>query len=140
MARVDTFCIQGRGNRLCAWQVREQLQVFGHEPRLDTHTALVRAIIYHSSGSHFSWPRACTACPSCLRVLCICLRLPCLRVCVCHPACVASLRYRAPATACSACAGPLCSNALHSFARAFAVPARVLLRVCFLCTWSFPHL
>ena len=57
---------------------------------------------------------------------------------LCQPACVG--RYHAPATACSACAGPLCSNALHLFARAFAVPARVLSRVCFLCTWSFPQL
>jgi len=55
MAQVDTFCSQGRGNRLCAWQVREQLQVFGHEPRLDAHTALVRTISSHSSGSHFAW-------------------------------------------------------------------------------------
>ena len=63
MARVDTFCIQGRGNRLCAWQVREQLQVFGHKPRLDPHTALVRVIIHHSSGSYFAWP-GCLHCMS----------------------------------------------------------------------------
>jgi len=56
MARADTFCSQGSGNLLCAWQVREQLQVFGHELHLDAHTALVRAIIHHSSGSHFAWP------------------------------------------------------------------------------------
>jgi len=47
MAQVNTFCSQGRGNWLCAWQVREQIQVLGHEPRLDAHTALVRAIIHH---------------------------------------------------------------------------------------------
>jgi len=133
MARADTFCSQGRGNRLCAWQVQEQHQVIGHEPRPDARTALVRAI-----RSHFAWPGACTACPCCLHVLCTCLRVPCLRLCVCHPACVG--RYRAPATTCSACMGPLCSTALHLFARAFAVPARVLPRACFFCTWSFPQL
>ena len=79
-----------------------------------------------------------TFCLNVSRVLCTCMRVPCLRLCVCQPACVS--RYRMPATACSACAGPLCSNALHLFARAFAVPARVLSRVCFLCTWSFPQL
>ena len=64
-------------------------------------------------------PGTCTACPSCLRVLCTCMRVPCLRLCVCQPACVD--RYRVPARACSACAGPLYSNVLHLFAHAFAV-------------------
>ena len=65
-----------------------------------------------------------TFCLNVSRVLCTCMRVPCLRLCVCQPACVS--RYRMPATACSACAGPLCSNALHLFARDFAVPVRVL--------------
>ena len=70
-------------------------------------------------------PGACTAsCPSCLCVLCTCLRVPCLRLCAYQPACEG--RYRVPARACGACAGPLCANALHLFARAFSVPARVL--------------
>jgi len=69
-------------------------------------------------------PGACTACPSCLRVLCTCLRVPCLRLCVGQPACVG--RYRVPARACGACAGPLCANTLHLFARAFPGPASVL--------------
>jgi len=63
MARADMFCSQGCENRLCAWQVREQLQVYGHEPRLDPHTELVRVIIHHSSGSHFAWP-GCLHCMS----------------------------------------------------------------------------
>jgi len=69
-------------------------------------------------------PGACTACPCSLRVLCNCLRVPCLHLCVCQPACVC--RYRVPATACDACAGPFCANTLYWFARAFPVPACVL--------------
>ena len=69
-------------------------------------------------------PGACAAWPSCLRVLCTCLRVPCLRLCFCQPACVD--RYCVPARTCGACAGPLCANALHLFARAFSVPACVL--------------
>ena len=69
-------------------------------------------------------PGACTACPSCLRVLCTCLRVPCLRLCFCQPACVD--RYCVPARTCGACAGPLCANTLHLFARVFPVPACVL--------------
>jgi len=56
MARADTFCSQGRGLRLCAWQVQEKHQVIGHEPRPDANTALVRSIIHHSRRSHFAWP------------------------------------------------------------------------------------
>jgi len=37
--------------------------IFGHEPRLDPHTALVRVIIHHSNGSHFAWP-GCLHCMS----------------------------------------------------------------------------
>ena len=35
MARADTFCSQGRGNWLCAWQIREQLQVKSLATSLD---------------------------------------------------------------------------------------------------------
>ena len=59
-----------------------------------------------------------------------CLRVPRLHLCVRQPACVG--RYHAPVTECNACAGSLCLNALHLFARVFAVPARVLSRVCFI--------
>jgi len=69
-------------------------------------------------------PGGCTACPSCLRVLCTCLRVPCLRSCVFQPACVD--RYHVPARACGVCAGPLSANTLRLFAWAFPVPARVL--------------
>jgi len=65
-----------------------------------------------------------TACPSCLRLPCTCLHVPCLRLCVCQSACVD--RYSVSARACGACAGPLCANALHLLARAFPMPARVL--------------
>mmetsp|Transcript_61126 Transcript_61126/g.89669 ORF Transcript_61126/g.89669 Transcript_61126/m.89669 type:complete len:206 (-) Transcript_61126:163-780(-) len=119
MARADTFCSHRPGNRMCAWQVRKQVQVFGHESRPDAQSALRLAILHHSRGSHLAWPGTCTACPSCLRVLCTCMRVPCLRLCVCQLACVG--RYRVPARACSACAGSLCSNVLHLFAHAFAV-------------------
>ena len=122
MARADTFRSQGRGNRLCAWQ--EQPQVFGYEPRPDTHTALVWAIIHHSRRSHFAWLR-CLHCIAFLfaRTLHLPARtLPlflCLPVCLCE-SCVVG--HRVPARACGACAGPSCVNALHLFACAFPVP------------------
>jgi len=138
MARADMFCSQECENRLCAWQVREQLQVYGHEPRLDPHTKLVRVIIHHQVGRILPGPGACTACPSCLRVLCTCLRVPCLRLCFCQPACVD--RYCVPARTCGACAGPLCANALHLFARAFSVPACVLcLHLVYILICSHDH-
>jgi hypothetical protein len=124
MAQVDTFCSQGRGNRLCAWQVREQLQVFGHEPRLDAHTALVRTISHHSSGSHFAWA-GCLHCMSFLFARTLHLPACTLPSFVCLPAC---LCWQIP-RACESvwfCAGPLHANTLDLFARAFPVPARVL--------------
>jgi len=63
---------------------------------------------------------ACTAWPSCLRVLCTCLRVPYLCFGVCQSACVG--RHHVPARACGACAGPSCANALHWSAHAFPVP------------------
>jgi len=107
---------------VCAWQLREQPQVLGHERRPDVHTPLVRPSSTILVGRISPGPGACTSCPSCLHELCTCE--PCLRLCVCQPASVG--RYHVPARACDACAGLLCTNALHLFARAFPVPARVL--------------
>ena len=108
---------------------QEQPQVFGYEPQPDAHTALVRFIIHHSRGSRFAWPR-CLRCMAFLfaRTLHLPARtLPlflCSPVCLCQSACDGG--HRVPARACSACAGPSCVNALHLFARAFPVPARLI--------------
>jgi hypothetical protein len=99
MARADTFCSQGRGNWLCAWQIREQLQVKSLATSLDLMPKL-RSFASGPSSTILVGPishgrGACTACPSCLRVLCTCLRVPCLRLCVCQPACAGRYRARA---------------------------------------------
>jgi len=138
MARADMFCSQGCENRLCAWQVREQLQVYGHEPRLDPHTELVRVIIHHSSGSHFAWP-GCLHCMSFLFARTLHLPARTLPLFVfCQSACVD--RYCVPARTCGACAGPLRANTLHLFARAFPVPACVLcLHLVYILICSHDH-
>ena len=121
-------------------QVREHPKVCGHKPRPDALSALVRAMVHHCCGLHFSGsqlyqgistvtsplpsPGACTACSSCVRVLCTFLRVPCPHLYVRQPACVG--RYCLPMSACGACAGFLCTSALHLFACASPVPARVL--------------
>jgi len=68
----------------------------------------------------------CTAYPCYVRVLCTCLCVPCPRVRVCQPACLA--RCCVPASACGACAGPLCACALHLFAR--AIPSSFIWMTC----------
>jgi len=83
------------------------------------NSALIKAIFHYCPGSHFSGGHlcqgtatatrlvpclgACTACPSCVRVLCTCLRVPCPRLCVCQPVCLGT--YTMSASACGACAG-----------------------------------
>ena len=91
---------RGHGNRICAWQVREQPQFFGHEPQPDAHTALVLAITHHPRGLYFAWP----GCLQCISFLCArTLHLPArtLPSFVCLPAC---LCWRIPrARACMWC-------------------------------------
>jgi len=140
MARTNIICSQGRWEGVRAFQVREYPKVCGHKPRPDALSALVRAMVHHCCGLHFSGsqlcqgistvtsplpsPGACTACSSCVRVLCTFLRVPCPHLYVRQPACVG--RYCLPMSACGACAGFLCTSALHLFACASPVPARVL--------------
>jgi len=50
MARADTICSQERRGRVRAWSLREPPQVFGHEPRPDVPSALVRAMFHHCRG------------------------------------------------------------------------------------------
>jgi len=56
MGTVNMICSQRPANRLCAWQVRKQVQVFGNEPLPAAQSALRLAILHHSRGSHFAWP------------------------------------------------------------------------------------
>jgi len=128
MARADTFCSQGRGNRLCAWQVRDHPQVFGHKPRPDAHSALVR----HCRGSHFSVGQLCQGTATATRQRhdsdTSARTLPSF---VCLPAC---LCWKIPC-ACESVwcfAQAPCARMPCTFLR---VPS-LCLRVCFVCTWS----
>jgi len=92
MARADTFCSQGRRNRLRAWQ--QQTHVFGYEPRPDKHTVLVRAIIQHSRGWHFAWFR-CLHCMAFLFARTLHLPTRTLPLFLCLPVCLCCWTLRA---------------------------------------------